>query len=91
MNGPAISHGRAVFTRIRFFKGSSNLLDKVRSNELLNVIFWLGNLPPVDSVEVVRCICCKYYGEDIFERGGYCKKHKLDCDDFDFCSRGEKK
>lgn len=48
-------------------------------------------LPPVDSVEVVRCICCKYYGEDIFDRGGYCKKHKLDCDDFDFCSRGERK
>ena len=46
-----------------FFKGASNVSDKVRRDELLNVIFWLGNLPSVDAVPVVRCKDCAYLDE----------------------------
>lgn len=59
--------------------------ERTRAKEMI------ADAPSVDAFPVVRCICCKYYGEDIFDRGGYCKKHKIDCDDFDFCSRGERK
>ena len=41
---------------------------------------------------IIRCKDCKYYGQDIFDRGGYCKRIEgLDCNDDDFCAWAEDK
>lgn len=39
----------------------------------------------------IRCLECAHYGEDIFDRGGFCKLHSYDCDDEDFCSHAIRK
>ena len=71
-----------------FFKGASNVLDKVRGNELLNVIFWLGNLPSVDAVPVVRCKDCAYCVIDPADGLPYCPEfYERTVELDDFCSR----
>ena len=44
---------------------------------------------PENSVqtEQTRCKDCKYYGQDIFDRGGFCRRIEgFDCNDDDYCS-----
>lgn len=52
---------------------------------------WLGTLPTVDAVEVVRCKDCKYYRTRWY---GFCElieNENIHRDDNDFCSFGERR
>lgn len=41
-----------------------------------------------DWVCVIRCRECIHVGHDIFDRGAYCNRHKIDINDNDYCSYG---
>lgn len=41
--------------------------------------------------EIVRCRDCIHVGHDIFDRGVYCNRHKIDINDDDYCSYGKRK
>ena len=42
-----------------FFRGAVTVSDKARRDELLNVMCWLGELPPAQP-EIIRCKDCKH-------------------------------
>lgn len=47
---------------------------------------------PVDTVEVVRCKDCKYFGKDLGYGKHDCKKYEMPyCLENDYCSYGERK
>ena len=52
----------------------------------------IEHAPTVESensvqTEQTRCKDCKYYGQDIFDRGGFCRRIEgFDCNDDDYCS-----
>ena len=61
-----------------------------------NPVEGIKNLPAVDAVEVVRCKDCKHYKryDDEIEGvtwQGLCNYGEFFTDDYDFCSRGERK
>lgn len=41
--------------------------------------------------ELIRCRDCIHVGHDIWDRGIYCKYHKIDINDDDYCSYGKRK
>ena len=55
---------------------------------------WLGTLPTVDAVEVVRCKDCKWY-ERRYPWSGHvyyeCSYIEAPMDDNDYCSLGERR
>ena len=86
-----------------FFRGAVTVSDKARRDELLNVMCWLGELPPAQP-EIIRCKDCKHwipydwmFGEvwqsrninDYPEDEIGCKYCDMTMKADDFCSRAE--
>ena len=47
----------------------------------------IADAPTVDAVEVVRCINCKLFEEDMFDKFGFCKLYCDGRNNDDFCSK----
>ena len=57
-------------------------------------LIFMGNLPTIDAVAVVRCVNCIHYGAEASAFDAwtpFCLKHKLTTFPDDFCSYGERK
>lgn len=53
---------------------------------------WLGTLPTVDAVEVVRCENCRWFGEEDDEDGQcWCNLNDISTLRHGFCYFGERK
>jgi len=70
-----------------FFRGAVTVSDKARRDELLNVICWLGELPPAQP-EIIRCRNCKFASGDsrICMKFGHSPIGELD-----FCAWAERR
>ena len=88
-----------------FFRGAVNVSDKARRDELLNVMCWLGELPPAQP-EIIRCKDCKHWIpydwmfsevwqsrniNDYPEDEIGCNYCDMTMKANDFCSRGERR
>ena len=69
--------------------------DRLLEDRRMKTYYHLPNgdiaIPVIDiehaPTELILCKDCKYYGQDIFDRGGYCRRIKgFDCNDDDYCS-----
>ena len=70
-----------------FFRGAVTVSDKARRDELLNVICWLGELPPAQP-DIIRCRNCKFASGD----SRICMKFDHSpIGELDFCSFAERR
>lgn len=52
---------------------------------------WLGTLPTVDAVEVVRCENCRWFGEEDEDGQCWCHFNDISTLKYSFCSHGERR
>lgn len=52
---------------------------------------WLGTLPTVDAVEVVRCENCRWFGEEDEDGKCWCFFNDVSTHKHSFCSHGERR
>lgn len=73
-----------------FFRGAVTVSDKARRDELLNVMCWLGELPPAQP-DIIRCKDCIYQTES-WSGIKYCEAHGDHIGkDYDYCSNARRK
>lgn len=52
---------------------------------------WLGTLPTVDAVEVIRCENCRWFGEEDEDGQCWCNFNDISTLKHSFCSHGERR
>lgn len=59
--------------------------ERTRAKEMI------ADAPTVDAVKVVRCINCRLFQEDKFDKFGFCSLFRDGRNDDDFCSKAVRK